>query len=80
MSNVKKIIKACEPFIERNDVLEIGEDSECYEVIMRDGLINYAYNETMWVFGKHNLDDMSVGEMIDDLELWLDGLQEVECE
>ena len=70
--SLSAIKRACRPY--KNLILEIASDSECFEVILKDGYISTAYSETMWVFGRDNLapDQMSVSDMIDELELWLD--------
>jgi hypothetical protein len=70
--SLSAIKRACRPY--KNQILEIASDSECFEVILKDGYISEQYAETMWVFGRHNLEpgQMSVSDMIDELELWLD--------
>lgn len=70
------IKRACRPY--KNLILEIASDSECFEVILRDGYISTTYGETMWVFGRDNLapGQMSVSDMIDELELWLDDVEQ----
>jgi len=70
--SLSAIKRACRPY--KNLILEIASDSECFEVILKDGYISTTYGETMWVFGRDNLapDQMSVSDMIDELELWLD--------
>jgi hypothetical protein len=75
LSRIKRTIpKKMKPIIQ-----EIAEDSECFEVILKDGYWNPCYGETMWVFGKHYLEDMSVSEMIDEFELWIDGVEAEEA-
>jgi hypothetical protein len=70
------IKRACRPY--KNLILEIAGDSECFEVILKDGYVSTTYGETMWVFGRDNLapGQMSASDMIDELELWLGDVEQ----
>lgn len=67
----KAITKKYQPF-----VLEVSEDCNEFEVVLKDGFINQGYGESMWIFDKSNLEDMSVKEMVEDLKLWLSDVVE----
>ena len=68
-------IKRAIPKEMKTIIQEIAECSDCFEVILKEGYWNPSYGETMWVFGKHYLEDMSVSEMIEDFELWISGVK-----
>ena len=74
--SLSAIKRATRPY--KNLILEIASDSECFEVILKDGYISTTYGETMWVFGRDNLapGQMSVSDMVDELELWLGDVEQ----
>lgn len=74
--SLSAIKRACRPY--KNIILEIAGDSECFEVILKDGYISTTYGETMWIFGRDNLapGQMTVSDMVDELELWLDDVEQ----
>lgn len=70
----KSITKA-----QRSMVGGIAEDSEVFEVELKYPFINLSYDETLWVFGKHHLDyEMTVSDMVEDLQHWLSGVSKGE--
>jgi len=53
-------------------VSDISEDTEVFEVQLREPWINSEYHETVWVYGKHHLDGgSSVQDMLGDLKCWM---------
>ena len=49
------------------------EDSEVYEVVLREPYVHPDYGETVWVFGKHHLEQgMTIADMLDDLKWWIE--------
>lgn len=57
-------------------VLEVCVDHSTIEVVLKDGLINAGYGETMHVFSHSNFvsngGDMTRAQYRDDLLLWVD--------
>ena len=57
-------------------VADISEDPWAFEVQLKSPWINTDFQETIWVYGKHNLDyGSSVQDMLEDLDMWMSDIE-----